>query len=718
MAILGKIRSKGALLVGIIGLGLFAFIAEEAFRSCESTRNQQRMQVGEVLGEKINVEEFQKLIDEYTDVLKVTQGRESFSEDELNQIKDQVWNTFVQNKLVESECEKIGLTVTDQEMANVLSAGTNEMLRQTPFLNQETGRFDVNQLKRFLDEYKKLGSNAQAQQNPQLVEQMQSLYKYWNFIEKSLRQQLLAGKYQSLIAASLLSNPVAAQASYAARTTEADIQLAALPYSSVNDNDVKVSDSDLKAKYNELKERFKQYVETRDIKYVDVKVSASPADRAALNKEMNDIAAKLQGGENVAEVLRKANSTVAYIGLPVSAKALPRDIKLQIDSMAVGQTVGPKENAGDNTLNIVKLISKSQQPDSIKYRQIQVGGTDLADAKKRADSIYTALQGGADFAVIAKKYGQEGGEQWLTSNMYELSNQSIEGDNLTYLKALTTGAKDQMQKLEFSTGCIILQVLDRKGMVEKYDVAVVKRPIDFSKATYSAAYNKFSQFVSEVGGDAKVLEEKAKKHGYKVLTRKDISSAEHNVAGVRSTRDAMKWIFDAKQGEVSPLYECGTNDHLLVVALDDIHPQGYRSEKSVEDYLKAEVTKDKKFDVLAKKLAGVKNINEAKAKGATVTDVNQITYSSPVYVQATGASEPALTGAVEGTKQGEFHATPVKGNAGAYVFQVTKKHANAAKFDTKTEEQTLCQQALQAASRFMGEIYQKAKVVDNRYLFF
>jgi len=716
MAVLGKIRSKGALLVGIIGLGLFAFIAEEAFRSCESTRNQQRMQVGEVLGKKINVQEFQELIDEYTDVMKVSQGRETFSEEELNQIKDQVWNQYVQNSLIEEECKKIGLTVTDQEMANLMAEGTNPMLRQTPFLNQQTGRFDVNQLKRFLDEYKKIGTTQQ--QNPQVAEQMQTLYKYWTFMEKTLRQQLLAEKYQALVGSALLSNPVSAKAAFDAKSQSADIQLASLAYSTVNDNDVKISDSDLKAKYNEQKERFKQTVETRDIKYVDFQVVASPADREQLNKEMNDVATKLREGNDAAEVVRKSNSLMAYLGMPISAKALPRDVKAQIDSMSVGQTVGPKEVKSDNTLNVIKLIAKSQQPDSIQYRQIQVGGQTLDEARNRADSIYKALQSGADFSALAKVYGQEGKEQWLTSAMYENSNQPIEGDNLAYIKALAYGAENQYQNLEFATGNIIVQVLKKKAPVEKYDVAVVKRTIDFSKGTYSNAYNKFSQFVSEAGNSIKALEEKAAKYGFKVQERKDITSASHNVAGIRSTRDAMKWIFDAKKGEASPLYECGNNDHLLVVAVEDIHEKGYRSEKSVEEYLKSEVLKDKKYDMLVQKLNGVKTIEGAKAKGATVSDVNQISYSSPAYVQATGASEPALTGAVASTKQGEFHAQPVKGNAGVYVFKVTKKTNASSKFDEKAEEKTLQQQAMQAAGRFMGELYQKADIVDNRYLFF
>ena len=64
--------------------------------------------------------------------------------------------------------------------------------------------------------------------------------------------------------------------------------------------------------------------------------------------------------------------------------------------------------------------------------------------------------------------------------------------------------------------------------------------------------------------------------------------AEHRVGGVKGTREALKWIFAAKEGEVSPLYECGENDHLMVVALEKINPAGYRNINLVADMLKAE----------------------------------------------------------------------------------------------------------------------------------
>ena len=154
MAALGKIRSKGAALVVIIGLGLFAFIAEEAVRSCESTRNDARQQIGEVLGEKVNAQDFQKLVDEYMDVIKMTQNRDNLTDQEQNQVKDMVWNTYVQNKLIADQAEKLGLTVTDEELQNIIKEGNNPMLMQTPFVNQQTGRFDTELLKKFLSDPK------------------------------------------------------------------------------------------------------------------------------------------------------------------------------------------------------------------------------------------------------------------------------------------------------------------------------------------------------------------------------------------------------------------------------------------------------------------------------------------------------------------------------------------------------------------------------------
>ncbi len=711
MAAIGKIRSWGPVLAIVIGLALFAFIAEEMFRSCESQSNERRQQVGEVLGEKISVQDFQALVDEYQEMLKLTQGRESFSEEELNQLKDQVWGTFINNKMTEAECKKLGLTVTDEELQNIMHEGTNPILLQTPFVNQQTRRFDVSALTKFLSEYKKNESN------PQMVEQLKPIYTYWKFVEKNLRQQTLTMKYQNLLAHCLLSNPVSAKASFNDQNMESDIILASVNYNTIKDMEVKVTDDDLKAAYNKDKEKYKQDVETRDIKFVEFQVEASKADREELLKRMSDAAAKLESGANPEEVVRKAQSQIAYTGLPVSSKVLQNAILEKLDSMTVGQTSKPFLVSFDNTFNVVKLISKSQMPDSIEYRMIQVGGTSVEEAQTRADSIYNALRGGADFAAIAKVYNQPGEKQWLTGAQYENAS-GIDADSKSYLKTLITLPTGELKNLKFSAGNVIVQVTDRKAMTTKYDVAIVKHSIDFSKETYSEAYNKFSQFVSENKTIADI-EKNAGKFGFAVQNRENVTSADHLISNIRGTRDALKWVFDAKAGDVSPLYECGNNDRLLVIALDKVNPVGYRSFESLRDQIGQQVVIDKKAETIMKKMEIIKEIKTAEGLGAVIDTVKQITFAAPVFVQRTGASEPALSGAVAGTEQGKFTPKAIKGNAGVYMFQVlSKKEREGAQFDAKEQEQLLRQQAQQAAGRFMQELYEKANVKDNRYLFF
>lgn len=713
MAALGKIRKRGMILISIIGLGLFAFIAEEGFRSCEASRNDQRQQVGKVLGEKVNVQDFQKLIDEYTEVIKMQQGVDNLNEMQMNQVKDMVWQTYIQTKVVEDEAKKIGLTVTDAELQNILAEGTNPMLMQTPFVNRQTGRFDVNSLKKFIADYK-----TQQTANPQMAAQYQTLYKYWTFIERTLRQQILAQKYQSLLAGCILSNPVEAKLSYKEENEESSIQLATFAYSTIDDSKIKVQDADLKAKYDELKERFKQNVESRDIKYVTVRVEPSPADRAELQQTFKKYTTDLAAASEPANIVRKSTSLVNYLGIPVAKTAYPNDIADKLDSMAVGQTYGPFETKMDNSMNVVKLISKQLLPDSVQYRQIQVIGKTPAEAQKRADSIYTALNAGAAFETIAKKYGQSGEKIWMTTAQYQ-NAPSLDADTKTYIGTLNNAGVNELKNLKLGQGNLIVQVVDRRAMINKYTAAVIKKSIDFSKDTYSTAYNKFSSFVS-ANQTPESIQKNAKSSGYTVQEAKDITTSTHTLVGINATREAMKWLFDAKEGEISPMYECGNNDQLLLVVLDKIHPKGYRSydDPQVKEFLKAEVLRDKKAEQLMAKAKDVKNIAAAQAKGAKVDAVNQITFAAPVFVMSVGASEPALSGAVAATAKGKFSSKPVKGNAGVYVFEVTGRTMRPGKFDAKTEEQKTRQKALQYAGNFMNELILKANIEDNRYLFF
>lgn len=712
MATLQKIRSKGPLLVIVIGLALFAFIAGDAWKVLQP--HQGKQDVGEVNGEVLSAQDYQKMVDELSEVIKLTNGLNSLTEDQLNNVKDQVWQSYVNNKLIAEQAEKLGLKVTDAEIQSIIDQGTHPLLMQTPFRNPQTGMFDKDMLKKFLVDY----ANLNASQMPaQYVEYYQKMGAFWQFVEKTLAQSTLAEKYQNLVAKSLISNPVAAEDAFNSRTEQSDLLLAGVPYSSINDSTVQVSDSEIKDLYNEKKEQFKQLVETRDIRYIDVKVVPSDADRKAVEKEVTEYSNQLASTTaDFGTFVRSTGSSVNYSDVPVSKSVFPADVASRLDSTNVNEVYGPYYNQTDDSFNAFKLLAKVSSPDSIQFRQIQVYADTEEKTKTLADSIYNALKGGADFAAVAKIYGQTGEATWVNAQSWEGSE--LDADNSKFINTLLNQPVNELANLNMGQANLILQVMNKKSMQTKYKVAVVKREVEFSKETYNAAYNKFSQFVAQ-NTTIDSMVKNAEESGYTLMPRTDLSSAEHYVGGVRSTREALKWIFAAKPGEVSPLYECGENNHLMVVALDKIHEAGYRDINSVAEMLRAEIRRDKKAEKIMEEMKKYNSIAQMKGMKDAVSDsVKHVTFSAPAYISVTRSSEPVI-GAVAAKTAANKVSAPIKGNGGVYMIQVYAKEKGSEKFDAKQEEATLTNMAVRiAGNQLINDLYQKAKVVDQRYLFF
>lgn len=712
MATLQKIRSKGPLLVIVIGLALFAFIAGDAWKVLQP--HQGKQDVGEVNGEVLSAQDYQKMVDELCEVIKLTNGLNSLTEDQLNNVKDQVWQSYVNNKLIAEQAEKLGLKVTDAEIQSIIDQGTHPLLMQTPFRNPQTGMFDKDMLKKFLVDY----ANLNASQMPaQYVEYYQKMGAFWQFVEKTLAQSTLAEKYQNLVTKSLISNPVAAEDAFNSRTEQSDLLLAGVPYSSINDSTVQVSDSEIKDRYNEKKEQFKQLVETRDIRYIDVKVVPSDADRKAVEKEVTEYSNQLASTTaDFGTFVRSTGSSVNYSDVPVSKSVFPADVASRLDSTNVNEVYGPYYNQTDDSFNAFKLLAKVSSPDSIQFRQIQVYADTEEKTKTLADSIYNALKGGADFAAVAKIYGQTGEATWVNAQSWEGSE--LDADNSKFINTLLNQPVNELANLNMGQANLILQVMNKKSMQTKYKVAVVKREVEFSKETYNAAYNKFSQFVAQ-NTTIDSMVKNAEESGYTLMPRTDLSSAEHYVGGVRSTREALKWIFAAKPGEVSPLYECGENDHLMVVALDKIHEAGYRDINSVAEMLRAEIRRDKKAEKIMEEMKKYNSIAQVKGMKDAVSDsVKHVTFSAPAYISVTRSSEPVI-GAVAAKTAANKVSAPIKGNGGVYMIQVYAKEKGSEKFDAKQEETTLTNMAVRiAGNQLINDLYQKAKVADQRYLFF
>lgn len=712
MATLQSIRSKGPLLLIIIGLAMLAFILGDAWKIIRP--NQGIQYVGTIAGEDITAMDFQDELEVYTDVVKFANQISDITEEEQNSLKDEVWSTMVRTRLIENEAKGIGLTVTDAEVRDVIERGTDPMLARTPFSNTDGG-FDADVLKSFLAFYKELDpSMVQAEE----YQYYQSMYNYWLFIEKNIKSNLLYDKYTSLIKASILCNPVASKSAFDNRIKRADVLMALLPYSSIADADVKVTSSDLKAVYNEAKPSLYNYSESRDIVYIDYEILPSQADRDALLAEVNEIVDQLEGDvEDYASFLRRAGSVESFSEVARSAKNLPMDVAERLDSVKEGGVFGPYYSAYDDTYNAFKYISSTTGYDSIQFALIQVDMEDEAAAEKRADSIITAARKrGADFQAIAQNYGQSAPEQWLAADSYEPA--AIDGENALYVNTLNSMKKGDVTRINVQGVILIIKVSDVKTPLKKYNLAVVKRPVEFSEETSNAAYNKLSAFLSQ-NTTVEDLKNNAEDSDFRLLFYPGFENYNHNVGGVAKSREALRWAFEAQEGEVSRIYEVGNaNDHLLAVGVEKINPRGTRSIQDAAASLSLKTLNNKKFEVLKGQLAG-KSIDELKAiDGVRIDTIRSLNFNNDAYISALVSNEAIVGPSVFNLEQNEL-TVPMKGENCAFVAEKISEDRYTAEFDEASES---LRTRSMVSSRIMGsileELYYQAKVVDNRYQIF
>ena len=711
MATLQKIRGKGPLLLIVIGLAMLAFILGDAWKIIRP--NQGVQYVGSIDGKNISAMDFQKELENYTEVIKFVNQTNDLSEEQMNSLRDEVWAMMVRNNVLEKEADALGLTVTDAEVKDVIERGSDPILSGTPFSDAD-GKFDPDVLKSFLAFYQSLDRDELTAEE---YAQYESMYKYWLFVENDIKSGLLFSKYNALVKASLVSNPVAAKNSFENRIKRADVLMASIPFSSIQDADVELTKNDIKKVYADNKETMYTYSENRDIYYIDYEIEPSQADRDALLAEVNELTTQLEDQtDDFAAFLRRAGSEIAYSEVPRSARNLPEDVALRLDSVKEGFVFGPYYNADDDTYNTFKYLSTVNGYDSIQFQLMQVVLDDEVAIDKRVDSILTALKRGADFNAIATSYGQTLSEQWLGADSYEPA--VINGDNAAYLNLLNSLKKGESAGLKVTGGTLIVKVLDTKTPLKKYDLAIVKRPVEFSEETSNNSYNKLSMFLAQ-NSTLDQLKENAEDSDFRLLYYPGFENYSYNVGGVAKSHEALRWIFGAQEGEVSRIFEVGNaNDHLLVAAVSKIHPRGYRSVEDATQTLSLKALKNKKSETLKAKMAGL-SIDKVKAiPEVNVDTVRFLNFTNAAYVSSTFSNEPTLGPSVMNLGQNEL-TVPMVGENCVYVAEKISADEYSAEYDEKAEKTRV--QAINASQipgQILNALYYKAKVVDDRYKIF
>ena len=717
MATLQKLRNMGPLLVIFVGLALFAFIAGDAWRLFQS--DSMEATVGTINGEKLSATDFQELYNECENaqrMFKMTDPRLSeeqrtaaFTESELAYIKEEAWGVFTQLAVAEKQAEALGITVTNEEIMDILNNNSSNYLNSIyhPFRTQ--AGFSTDDLNSVIAAY-----NQMMNDGGQYDSSLAALYSCWKYMEKRIKLEALTNKQVKIVENATIANPVLAKKNFEMNDNAFNLEVAAFPYSSVEDSLVNVSDKEIEDYYKANKDYFyEQLQDTRDIKYISVKVNASEKDKQELLAQMNEYADALKNGDKEYDrIARTSQSEYVYNDLFWTKDAFSEDIQVRLDQANVNEVVGPYLNPSDNSYNVFMTTEKSVAPDSLLIRAIVVNSQSSEEVEATTDSLLNALKNKADFKEIAKNYAHVD-SLWMSSKEFYAVGII---DNAQTQKEIYSAKPGVYAASDFKTipGKLIYQVISKKGKNDVYNLVVIKKEIAFSSETYDNVYNKFSQFIA----DCKSIEDidsKAMANGYRVQKMNDVNASTRNINNIPQSYNVVKWALneDRKAGDFSGIEECG-NEHLLFAAVTGVNTKGHIAlNKEINNYgtklsdvIKNRLILDKKAEIITKELTGkdwnaIKNNNKAQ-----VSKVNMVEFKKPTNIPALNVDEPVISVAAAKMAVSEVSA-PIKGDNGVYVITVVGKNAKNGIFNAEKEnEYILSNGGMYDYSNIVGQLFQ------------
>ncbi|MBB2145944.1 peptidylprolyl isomerase [Pedobacter sp. LMG 31464] len=697
MGLMTFMRTKmGYFLVGGIAVVLALFVLEPLLQHSSSLFGSSRNTVGSIDGEEIKYEEFNPKVEQSVAQFKQQYGGSVNAQMQAMAV-DNAWQSEIAGKLLTKEYTRLGLTVSSDELFDLLQGKNPSPLIVQYFGNQQTGQVDRSAV---------LSSLKAQQKDPKLKQQ-------WDMLQAEIEKQTLQQKYTNLIRNSVYVTSLEANDEYNNRNKLASFKYVNLDYSSILDAAVKLTDADYQAYYDANKKRFDNPSETRGFEYVHFSIKPTAADSAAAKTQVEKLAADFKTTPNDS-LFAANNSDVKVPYTYISKGKLDPAVDSVIFNYPAGSYYGPVLSG--NSYKLVKVIDTRFSPDSVKASHILIDASKIGEAAafKLADSLKSLAQGGSNFGELAKKYSIDGSkDKGGDLGTFARNTMVAEFENAAF-----NGKTGDIKVVKSQFGIHVIKIEKQIGSSKVAKLAYIEKSLAPSSKTRDAAYKKAISFLNDV--KAATFSSLAQQKGYTVAVADKIAPTQGYAPGLDSPRPLIRDAYEAEKGDVLPqVYTM--EDGFVVAHLTDVKPKGQLSLEDVKKQIQPMVMNAVKAKLLADKinkaLAGSNAIDQVASKlGKAAIPVQNMVFANPIIPGL--AQENAVIGTVFGSKVGKL-SKPVTGEKGVYVF-VVDGFANPAPIDNmfKQKETML----LGITQRSLGAAFQalqdKSDIKDNRVKFY
>ena len=702
MALIKQIRQRTGLAIGVIAGGLILFLLGGDLLSPSSNLlNSNQNIVGEIAGEEISYEEYLAKVEEVKAGYQQRTGRVP-SEVEMFTVREQAWQTMIVERVFNEEYEKLGLTVSDAELIDMVQGKNIVAELRQQLVNPQTGEFDKNQLVTFLQSLETADPAQQA---------------FWAQQERLFADSRLRIKYDNLMATAEYATSAEAKLEYKAANSLADASILFIPYTAINDSDVTLEESELTAYLKKNQSKFKTG-NTANLEYISFSILPSGIDSADVITRINQLTEELKTAENDSLFAVRNSETQSPFLTVAPGDALPVGLTSNVGEVLPGQVYGPFVTP-NSTYVTYKVTEQYEGTPRIRASHVlfSTQGLDSAailQVRTQAEQVLADVKANGNFAAAAQQYGQDGTAQNGGDLGWFAKEDFVEPFANAAYAAGAPGLLNELVETEY--GFHIIEVTEMpKSTYTK--IATIELELVASDATRNDAFRNADTFAAEAGNRGEFTE-KAEAAGYRIIQANNLESGSRNLNNIQNAREVVRWVFsEASDEEVSPVFEL--DNSYLVATLVNRKEEGDATLADVREQVELLVRNEKKAAIIIEKLKGKTTLAEMQAAYPNEASVNEIPdlKLSAAVIPGIGFA-PRAIGSVFGLTNGRI-TMPIQEDIGIMVAKLNTLTPAAEIGDYTNYQGQLTQNASQRTTyQVMMALQELANVKDFRYKFF